>query len=530
MPIADLPPLPKLVIAPERLNARLRLLVSLGIGILLGALVAYFFPVGAFGRNFFATGCLLTLSSFLLLSAWRWAGAGRRLAWMMALAFFLRLGIGLFLSVAIPAYGFNTETQNNGYVFFDAYRRDDQAWDLATSSKPLLESFGQEFYTDQYGGLLALSALVYRYLSPDVQRPYLIIILSAFIAALGLPFFWKGVRARWGDGVAKIAAWMLALYPESILLGSSQMREPFLITFGAIAFWAVLYWKDNRRVALGAFIASMLGLALFSSRVALVVLGVLAVWFWLEYVASAWSQRRQALGWIVFALAALAMLFLSWEWLRSSASLDLATTCSNSGIVQQVTQQLGSRLCIPFVVIYGVTQPVLPAALAETTLPVWKYMVILRSLGWYTLAPLLLYGLYAVWKASPASERRILLWLAGFLVVWVVLSSARGGGDVWDNPRYRTIFLPWLALLGAWAWCWAVEHKDAWLPRLLAAEVIFLLFFTQWYLSRYLRLWRKLPFWEMVILIVVLCALVFGGSWLWDRSRGKRRVTTEEHR
>ena len=66
--------------------------------------------------------------------------------------------------------------------------------------------------------------------------------------------------------------------------------------------------------------------------------------------------------------------------------------------------------------------------------------------------------------------------------------------------------------------------------RLLAAEVIFLLFFTQWYLSRYLRLWRKLPFWEMVILIVVLCALVFGGSWLWDRRGGKRRVTTEEHR
>ena len=109
--------------------------------------------------------------------------------------------------------------------------------------------------------------------------------------------------------------------------------------------------------------------------------------------------------------------------------------------------------------------------------------------------------------------------MAGFIIVWVVLSSARGGGDVWDNPRYRTIFLPWLALLGAWAWRWAVEHKDAWLPRLLAVEAIFMLFFTQWYMSRYLRLWRKLPFWQMVIAIVVVSGVVFGGSWLWDRRR-----------
>ena len=515
-------PLPTASFRLDQLNGRVRLMVSLGAGVVLGALVAYFFPIGAFGANFLATGCLLSFSLFILLSAWRWAGAGRLLAWMTALAFFLRLGFGLFLSVVVPAYGFDNETQNNGYVFFDAYRRDDQAWDLATSTKPLLQSFTQEFYTDQYGGLLALSALVYRYLSPDVQRPYLILILTAFIGALGLPFFWKGVRARWGDGVAKIAGWIMVLYPESVLLGSSQMREPFLITFGAIAFWAVLYWKENRRVAAGVFVASIFGLALFSSRVVLVVLGVLAVWFWLEYFASAWSQRRQVLVWVIFGLAAVGMLFLSWEWLHISATFDLFTTCSNSGIVQQVTRQVNENLCVPFVVVYGLTQPVLPAALAENTLPVWKYMVVLRSLGWYALAPLLLYAFFAVWKARPAAERRILLWLAGFSLVWVVISSIRGGGDVWDNPRYRTIFLPWLALLAAWAWCWAAEHKDAWLPRLLAAEAIFLLFFTQWYLSRYLRLWRKLPFWQMVILILVSCALVFGGSWLWDRWKAKR--------
>ena len=65
--------------------------------------------------------------------------------------------------------------------------------------------------------------------------------------------------------------------------------------------------------------------------------------------------------------------------------------------------------------------------------------------------------------------------------------------------------------------------------ELLAAEAIFLLFFTQWYLSRYLRLWRKLPFWQMVIMILVLCALVFGGSWLWDRWKARKASKVVTH-
>jgi hypothetical protein len=502
----------------------MRLLVSLGAGILSGVGLALLIPGGRFGAIFLSSALLITICYLALLSAWNWAGGGRMLAWMTALAFFLRLGCGVTLSLALPVYGSDSETQKSGYVFYDAFRRDEQAWQLAESKEPLWESFQEEFYTDQYGGLLGLSALVYRYSSPDFHRSQLIVILAAFAAALCIPFFWQSVCKRWGVGVAVLAGWILALYPESILLGSSQMREPFLISLGAIAFWAVLSWLEHKRTSWVVFIASMLGLALFSSRIAVVVFGLLAVWFWLDYVVSSWDQRRQVLGWITLAAAGLVLLFVSWEWFRSSAYLDLRMTVINSGFLDKVIGKWPWSLQVVFVVVYGLLQPLLPAAIADTSLPLWKTIVTLRSLGWYLLAPFLFYSLLTVWKAQPERERRTLIWLAGFTIVWVLLSSARGGGDVWDNPRYRTILLPWLALLASWAALWAYRQRDPWLVRIFMVEGIFLAFFTHWYLSRYLNLWKKLPFWQTIALVVVVSALLMGGCWLWELRRKGNRV------
>jgi hypothetical protein len=503
------------------LSGSRRLLVSLGAGILSGVALALIIPDGRFGANFLSSALLLTVGYLALMSAWNWAGGGRMLAWMTALAFFLRLGCGVAISLALPVYGSENETQKAGYVFFDAFRRDEQAWQLAESKEPLWESFQEEFYTDQYGGLLALSALVYRYSSPDFHRSQLVIILAAFAAALCIPFFWQGVRKRWGVGVAVLAGWILALYPESVLLGASQMREPFMISLGVIAFWAVLSWLEHKRTSLVVFIVSMLGLALFSSRIAVVVLGFLAVWFWLDYVVSNWDQRRQVLGWIILAAAGLVLLFVSWEWFRSSAYLDLRMTVINSGFLDKVIGNWPWSLQVIFIVVYGLLQPMLPAAIAETSLPLWKTIVILRSLGWYLMAPGLIYSLFVVWKFQPERERYTMIWLAGFTTVWVLLSSARGGGDVWDNPRYRTILLPWLALLASWAVLWAYRQRDVWLVRILMVEAIFLAFFTHWYLSRYLNLWKKLPFWQTIALGMAVSALLLGASWLWKLRRKK---------
>jgi len=60
--------------------------------------------------------------------------------------------------------------------------------------------------------------------------------------------------------------------------------------------------------------------------------------------------------------------------------------------------------------------------------------------------------LLSVWKIPDRSERRAWIWLWVIAWVWIVVSSYRAGGDQWDNPRYRVIFLLWQALLAAYTW------------------------------------------------------------------------------
>ena len=108
-----------------------------------------------------------------------------------AVSFALRLVIGIILFAALPVYGYDEAPPNNGYLYLDAYARDTDAWQLASSGDSLLSAFQNEFRTDQYGGLLSLSAAIYRTFSPDAHRPLLILILTSFFTALGFPFFGK---------------------------------------------------------------------------------------------------------------------------------------------------------------------------------------------------------------------------------------------------------------------------------------------------------------------------------------------------
>ncbi len=88
------------------------------------------------------------------------------------------------------------------------------------------------------------------------------------------------------------------------------------------------------------------------------------------------------------------------------------------------------------------------------------------------------------------------------MLAWLLLSSMRAGGDQWDNPRYRVLFLPFMALVTAWGWRWSRAHNDAWIWVWLGADGIFTAFFLAWYLSRYTGAFGKLPFWLMIGLIL----------------------------
>jgi len=169
---------------------------------------------------------------------------------------------------------------------------------------------------------------------------------------------------------------------------------------------------------------------------------------------------------------------------------------------------------------------VLPAAFIEPTTIIWRVIAILRSAGWYILAPLLIYGSMAAWKTPQKRERKLWLWLCIVTWFWITVSALRAGGDQWDNPRYRVILLAWQALVAGYAWTWWREHREAWVPRLLVIEGISLGFFTQWYISRYYHILGQMPFWLMVSLILGISVLILFGGWLWDLRKGHNRQQT----
>jgi len=498
------------------------LAVVAGVSLVLGALLQWISNAGNFWLGFLAASLLIFLSGILLVLAWRGAGGGKALALMMVLAFLLRVALGVFLAWGLPRYGYEERTQQAGFVFDDAFRREENAWALAQSEDPLTIAFSEDYSTDQYGGMLALSALVYRVISPDAYRPGLISILAVGAMTLSLPFLVVTVRRRFGARTALWAGWILALYPEGVLLGASQMREPFFIFFISMIFWAVAHWLDRSKLklAIPVFILSTIALFLFSFRIALPVVSAMMLWVWVVEVDGLEKSWQKVLGWIVVAIGGGAILFFFRDWLVEAFHWDTLQTVTQSGVVQFYLGSLPESLQFPFILIYGLFQPVLPAAIAAPAPWIWRSLGIFRALGWYTLMPLMVYAAFRVWKADPALKRR---WLIVFLVTisaWVVISSARAGGDQWDNPRYRTIFLPWMAVLSGWGVQFASRQGDRWLARFLIVEGIFLTLFTEWYLSRYYPVIPRPELGMVLIIFLVLSLGVVIGGWWRDRARG----------
>lgn len=452
-------------------------------------------------------------------------------------AFFIRLIVGVSLTLLLPIAGYqDSEVTRAGYVFKDAYFRDGRAWKLAASDRPLGVAFTPQFAGDQYGGLLALSAGIYRYLSPDAHRQMLILILTASAAALGTLFLWKATRGWFSESVAAVSAWIFALYPESVILGSSQMREAFVISSVALAFCGLVQAQKGSRGWLAGILLALGVLLVIQPPIALVTILVLCVlWFLEPGRIRSWNRREWVRAGIFLGIVLmLALVVVSiwarlpslqksgsfevvFSWLQNNFNFQSYKLERASGWMQKLLDEAGERWWPAIVISYGIAQPVLPATVFEPAAKIWTGINFTRALGWYLLAPVLIYALFASFRVPWKERRAQLIWLGLFTWLWVIISSANAGGDLIDNPRYRVIFLTWQALLAAWAWEWARIRKDAWLKRWFLIEAIFVLFFAEWYASRYTRLFSRLHFWEMIAVIVALGAIVLVGSWLWDR-------------
>jgi 4-amino-4-deoxy-L-arabinose transferase-like glycosyltransferase len=482
---------------------------------------------------------LLLLSGLAALSAlWRSSDASTKIGWMLLLAVVLRLGLGMAFSYVLPAFGNDTPVQKAGYIFSDAYKRDSQAWELADSHDSLLKAFDKTSTNDQYGGLLFGSSFLYRFISPDAHRPWLIILLAASVSGIGVALAYKASRRAWGEAVALPVGWIMALFPEAVLLGSSQMREPFLLAFIAMMFWGAVIQADDRRTAFLWMGGGLIGLLFFHPGVAFAAMVVLAGWVWLN------GRARHISGWVgvaILAALALATVLFAWaisnstpikggllatlvNWLRYTVQWDSSVLELNSGWVQTIFSHIPNAFHLPFIIIYGVLQPVLPAAIGDVQ-AVWPMQMvgILRGLGWFALLPLLIYGPISLRRISDKRERLAWLWLWVAMVVWIIISSARGGGDQWDNPRYRATLLLFQAALAVQVVRMEIANQSRGLLRVLEVEAVFVVCFSAWTISRYDANPYLLPLGSAVIAFVSFSLLILICDWLWGRHLQKKR-------
>ena len=495
---------------------RKKIFISVISGLISGLAVAIINPGTKPFTSFLISGVITAVCLFFFQYAVYKLSGTRQLTAAIFLAFSLRLLIGILLFILLPSFGYDESYNNNGYLYLDAYNRDMDAWQLAQSDAPITAAFQKEFSTDQYGGLLTLSAGVYRYLSPDGHRPLLILILTSFFYAIGLPFFWNAVKTRWDEKIANVSIWIYALYPESIILGASQMREPILIGLSAIAFWGVSLWDKSKKNSIFAIVFSLIAMAFISSKAAVAILAAIAIWFWLEHLLEKSSKLISTLSWIFLLLIFCAGVLLGWNWLVDSSKWDLYLMESASGRIQWELELVGEQFRVPFIIAYGLAQPVLPASIVYPGIPLTRAVAIFRAAGWYLLVPLMVTGFIFLFNQPDKKKKQIMGLFFTLIAVWTIISSARAGGDQWDNPRYRSIFLAWMALTAGWAWIETITKHSFWLWRLLLLEVIYTSTLAQWYLNRYYDLFTRLPFWPMIKLLLAIGAVIIAGGMIFD--------------
>lgn len=491
--------------------------------------------------NWISYAGVLLCGATLYWAAWRIIACENPPSWLAFLtlaAVVLRLGLGCLWQQILPRAGYGSNVEKAGYVMKDAYTRDSGAWKLAKSDKPLWAAFTQDMTGDQYGGLMFLSAAVYRLSGGRYHHPLLIVVLTAIFSSLALLFSWAFVKQAWGSAAATAAVWIVALYPEAVLLGSSQMREPFVVTFVALGFFGLIsYFRASRRSGLIWVCAALIGAGLFSPPLAALLCAALLI----LALAFEFSQRsfkdvtHRGDFWLVLAIVILLIavgIWLGWAqiaprgtknifdlvgwWTRRAAVYQSYLSQAASGWLQREFNKLPTFLHIPVLIFYGALRPFLPATLVAYRVPVWYVISVWRSVGWAVMLLSITYATILAFLGKKEKNRNLSIAMCGVVWAGILIASLRGGGDDWDNPRYRLLFLTLQAGLAGWAWARTAWRNSFGMRRALIGTGIFFLWFMPWYIRRYHGMpWDVISIFHTIGLALASVALYL----LWDWAR-----------
>jgi hypothetical protein len=275
------------------------------------------------------------------------------------------------------------------------------------------------------------------------------------------------------------------------------------------------YWQDRSLSSIIVILFS-LGSSLLMSPPLTALLTIMLAIQLLALGRDTWfiDPRRQRRLWLillVIALLVFAGVWLSWSsfapqsvtnplelvgwWAKKTAEWQAHLTERASGWVQKVFAATPDWSHSPLIILWGIAQPFLPAAIADVTGSLmWRGIALWRAFGWTLLLFLLL---YAPWRAirwndkwELDSNRSSISARTLVLIVWlgIVIAAFRGGGDQWDNPRYRVAFIGLQAALFGWVWAAQRLRPDKWLWRVLVGIAIVMIWFIPWYLERYIYL------------------------------------------
>jgi hypothetical protein len=490
-------------------------ITRIGLPVILGSIVSWIFYIYSdydLNEVFWGTWILTSLFFLLLINLIIKSGISKFLVWVIGISLFLRLGLGLLTTENLINWGYDQEPYQSGYLFKDAYSRDNQAWDLAISDQPILAAFSNDFFADQYGGLLALSSLIYRFFTPDAHFQMNIIFLVTMINVIGILFLALGLKEKNKEIVlstsSKIIILIFSLYPDAILFSASQMREPILLGISACLFW-IIHKQEikiwDRYVLFSLFSIFIL---LISLKIGVFIIFSFLIWMLFQPYRKQIKFLNTKIIILPVVVIVIIALFFSYNWILEAGKWDALLLERNSGFVQYIVSIIGTRYRLLFASIYGLFQPVLPAALIEPSKLFWKILNSLRALGWYLLLPILVYGIIYFFRENEKIKKFEYLIIWSFSVFWIMLSSIRAGGDMWDNPRYRLGFLIFITYVIGVAFYQGWKTKDHWLARFFIAELVFVLFFLQWYISRYTGLFENLPFFQMVLVLSIIFGLI----------------------